>query len=107
MKRRIGTSVDRVLLFLLALVLATVTLSGCSQSIEAQVSKGCTLLKEGWAEVYYDKTRTEKYEEAKQVFESLSEIQPRWKVYADEIGELGDWKVPNWDNFKTICEVQE
>jgi hypothetical protein len=107
LKRRIGTSVDRVHFFLLSLVLATITLSGCSQSIDAQVSEGCTLLKEGWADVYYDKTRTEKYEEARLVFESLSKIQPRWQVYADEIGQLSDWKVPNWDKFKTICEVQE
>jgi hypothetical protein len=107
LKQWINTSLDKVALSLVSLVLATLTLSGCSKSIEAQVNQGCGLLKEGWAEVVYDGIRTEKYEEARKIFQKLSEEQPRWIFYAAEISRLDDWKVPNWENFRTICEVQE
>jgi hypothetical protein len=107
LKEWINTSLGKAILSLVLLIFATLTLSGCSKSIEAQVNEGCGLLKEGWAEVLYDGIRTEKYEEARKIFQKLSEAQPRWNVYAQEIGKLSDWKVPNWENFKAICEVKE
>jgi hypothetical protein len=107
MKQWINTSLDKAVLTVVSLVFVTLTLSGCSKSIEAQVNEGCGLLKEGWAEVVYDGIRTEKYEEARKIFQKLSEEQPRWIFYAAEIGKLSDWKSPNWETFKGICEVQE